>query len=160
MIARRDWQAPFRHIASELSWADLTIANLECALTRRYPPPEDPYTLRFLSYPDALAGLQLAGIDAVSLANNHSMDFGWLALQDTKEALAAAGIACSAQGSTSKAHLNLPSSVLGHRPLHCWALMVSLLTGMARPMSHRGLRHLIPSSSSTLSVPLQIRRRS
>ena len=98
MIARRDWQAPFRHIASELSWADLTIANLECALTRRYPPPEDPYTLRFLSYPDALAGLQLAGIDAVSLANNHSMDFGWLALQDTKEALAAAGIASFGAG--------------------------------------------------------------
>ncbi|MFN3337562.1 MAG: CapA family protein [Thermomicrobium sp.] len=91
MSARRDWQAPFRYVATELSWADLTIANLECALTRRYPPPEDPYTLRFLSYPDAVAGLQLAGIDAVSLANNHSMDFGWFALQDTKEALAAAG---------------------------------------------------------------------
>ncbi len=105
MVQRKDWQAPFRAVADELSWADLTIANLECALTRRYAPPEDPRTLRFLSFPEAIAGLQLAGIDAVSLANNHSMDFGWQALQDTKDALAQVGIVSFGAGANVESAL-------------------------------------------------------
>ncbi|MDW8059981.1 MAG: CapA family protein [Thermomicrobium sp.] len=98
MAARNDWSAPFRGVASELGWADLTVANLECALTVRYLPPDDPYTLRFLTLPDAVAGLELAGIDAVSLANNHSMDFGPLALFDTQEILRKADIASFGAG--------------------------------------------------------------
>ncbi len=92
MAARGDWAAPFRSIAFELSWADLTVVNLECALTRRVHPPADPYTLRFMSFPEAIAGLALSGIDAVSLANNHSMDFGYAALQDTMQVCREAGI--------------------------------------------------------------------
>jgi poly-gamma-glutamate capsule biosynthesis protein CapA/YwtB (metallophosphatase superfamily) len=92
MAARGDWASPFRSIASELSWADLTIVNLECALTRRFQPPADPYTLRFMSFPEAIAGLTLAGIDAVSLANNHSMDFGYAAVQDTRQVCEEVGI--------------------------------------------------------------------
>ncbi len=93
MADRNDWTAPFRMIASETSWADLTIGNLECALSDRFTPPENPYTLRFLSSTRAVRGLTLAGIDAVSLANNHSMDFGPAALADTQQALGEAGIA-------------------------------------------------------------------
>ena len=92
MAARGDWVAPFRSIASELSWADLTVVNLECALTRRFQPPADPYTLRFMSFPDAIAGLALSGVDAVSLANNHSMDFGYVAVQDTMKVCQKTGI--------------------------------------------------------------------
>ncbi|MCX2725961.1 CapA family protein [Thermomicrobium sp. 4228-Ro] len=87
-----DWQAPFRDVADELARSDLTIGNLECALSDRFPPPDDPYTMRFLTFPRAVDGLTLAGIDAVSLANNHSMDFGADALRDTQAALDRAGI--------------------------------------------------------------------
>ncbi|MCS7051666.1 MAG: CapA family protein, partial [Thermomicrobium sp.] len=92
MSTRSDWASPFRLVAEELRWSDLTIGNLECALTDRYAAPSDPHTLRFLTLPRAVEGLQLAGIDAVSLANNHSLDFGWLALEDTRRTLDGVGI--------------------------------------------------------------------
>lgn len=98
MTARGDWSAPFRRIADELSWSDLTVGNLECALSSRFSPPDDPYTLRFLSFPAAIEGLLFAGIDAVSLANNHSMDFGADGLLDTRRALGDHGIVAFGAG--------------------------------------------------------------
>jgi poly-gamma-glutamate synthesis protein (capsule biosynthesis protein) len=88
-----DWAAPFRRVAPLLAGADLTLANLECALTASFSPPDDPYTMRFMSSPAAVEGLLLAGIDAVSLANNHSMDFGPVGLRDTIAVLDAQSIA-------------------------------------------------------------------
>jgi poly-gamma-glutamate synthesis protein (capsule biosynthesis protein) len=113
MAARGDWAAPLRLVASELAWTDLTVANLECALTHRFAPPDDPYTLRFLSFPEAITGLQLSGIDAVSLANNHSMDFGPLALADTRQALAEAGILSFGAGEDLAAALAPAELALG-----------------------------------------------
>mgnify|MGYP001127086822 CR=1 FL=1 len=95
-----DWAAPFRLVASVLADADLTVANLECALTSSFSPPEDPYTMRFMSVPKAVEGLLLAGIDVVSLANNHSMDFGPVGLRDTIAVLDAHGIAHIGAGET------------------------------------------------------------
>lgn len=95
-----DWSAPFRAVAPLLAEADLTIADLECALTDSFAPPDDPYTMRFMTYPQAVEGLLLAGIDAVSLANNHSMDFGPQGMRDTLATLQAHGIAHCGIGET------------------------------------------------------------
>jgi hypothetical protein len=37
-----DWAAPFRAVAPLLAGADLTVADLECALTSSFAPPDDP----------------------------------------------------------------------------------------------------------------------
>ncbi len=95
-----DWAAPFRAVAPLLAEADLTIADLECALTGSFAPPDDPYTMRFMTYPQAVEGLLLAGIDAVSLANNHSMDFGAQGMRDTLKTLEGRGIAHFGIGET------------------------------------------------------------
>jgi poly-gamma-glutamate synthesis protein (capsule biosynthesis protein) len=50
--------------------------------------PDDPYTFMFTTNAAAVEGLVLAGIDGVSLANNHSMNFGELGLEDTLAVLA------------------------------------------------------------------------
>lgn len=95
-----DWAAPFRSVAPLLAGADLTVADLECALTSSFAPPDDPYTMRFMTLPQAVEGLLLAGIDAVSLANNHSMDFGAQGMRDTLATLQAHGIAHCGIGET------------------------------------------------------------
>ena len=68
--------------------ADLVVGNLEGTLTDRGEPLVKTYAFRT---PPALVGA-LAPFDAVSLANNHSTDFGTAGLQDTLTALDGAGI--------------------------------------------------------------------
>jgi len=87
-----DYTRPFTPTQSWLSAADLTIANLEGALSDEIEPPTDPYTYYFVGSGHFTAGLRYAGVDAVSLANNHSMNFGAEGLSDTLTILRQAGI--------------------------------------------------------------------
>lgn len=103
MMAFGDFTHPFKKIAAELSTYDLTIANLEGNLSASIPPPSDPHTFSFISDPAMIEGFKLAGIDAVSLANNHSRwnSAGWgaSALLDTMSSLNAGGVAYFGAGS-------------------------------------------------------------
>jgi poly-gamma-glutamate capsule biosynthesis protein CapA/YwtB (metallophosphatase superfamily) len=92
MVAYDDWAAPFRSIYPELTWADLTISNLECALSDNFETPTHPTTFDFKTAEAAIAGLQLGQIDVVSLANNHSYNFGAIGMRDTMRVLREAGI--------------------------------------------------------------------
>jgi poly-gamma-glutamate synthesis protein (capsule biosynthesis protein) len=82
-IARRGPRWPWLSVAPVLRSADLAIANLEGAVsTRGAPWPGKLYTFR--GPPRALrAAASYAGIDVVSLANNHSLDYGRTAFLDT-----------------------------------------------------------------------------
>jgi hypothetical protein len=72
--------------------ADLSVLNLETAITERGSPEPKEWTFR--AAPSALDALALAGIDAVSMANNHGLDFGeGDALGDSLAARAAAPLA-------------------------------------------------------------------
>ncbi len=92
MTRLNDFAAPFRLVADELKHADLTIGNLECSLSDSIAPPSDPYTFLFITSATAVDGLTLAGIDGVTRANNHSMNFGVGGMHDTSAALDKAGI--------------------------------------------------------------------
>jgi poly-gamma-glutamate capsule biosynthesis protein CapA/YwtB (metallophosphatase superfamily) len=92
MYENNDWLSPFPLVADELQKGDLTIGNLECAITDSFAPPEDPRTFSFMTFTDAVEGLQFAGFHALSGANNHALDFGVVGMRDTTEALEAAGI--------------------------------------------------------------------
>ncbi|GAB3858471.1 hypothetical protein GCM10027610_096400 [Dactylosporangium cerinum] len=84
----KDPATAFGPIASQLSAADLTIVNLETAITSR--GAEEPKTYHFRTTPVAIDALKAAGIDAVSIANNHTLDYGRVGLLDTLDALHAA----------------------------------------------------------------------
>ena len=74
--------------------ADLLVLNLECCISERgerWPDPRKPFFFRAL--PAAVQTLKLLGVDCVTLANNHALDYGADALLDTFEHLRAAGIA-------------------------------------------------------------------
>ncbi len=80
--------------------ADITVVNLECPLTDTGTPhPTKPIIFR--SSPENVAGLAYAGIDVVSLANNHIIDFGLEGLQQTQSVLADSGILYSGAGAHS-----------------------------------------------------------
>lgn len=97
LIARKGGKAPLASMASLLKSADLTLGNLECALSRRGSAvPGKAFTFR--GDPKAVQGLTAAGFDVVSLGNNHARDFGSVALQDTVSNLNKAHIAHAGAG--------------------------------------------------------------
>jgi poly-gamma-glutamate capsule biosynthesis protein CapA/YwtB (metallophosphatase superfamily) len=71
-------------IARTLRAADLTMVNLESAITERGTP--QPKDFRFRTSAAALDVLDAAGVDVVSLANNHAIDYGQVGLRDTLRA--------------------------------------------------------------------------
>lgn len=83
---------PFDSIASTLANADITAANLESPL-RTDAPSTQSGSLVLRGYPPGLKGVQKAGVDLVTLANNHIPDMGLPGLQETKKLLDADGIA-------------------------------------------------------------------
>ena len=81
--------------------ADLFVLNLECCISERgrpWPDPRKPFFFR--APPVAVETLVHLGVDCVTLANNHALDFGAEALLDTLELLAAAGIAAVGAGAS------------------------------------------------------------
>lgn len=81
--------------------ADVRICNLECVLADRGEPwAATPKVFHFRSDAKNVAVLQAARVDAVSLANNHSLDFGYQALSDMLALLDATGIRHAGAGRT------------------------------------------------------------
>lgn len=73
--------------------ADLLVLDLECCVSargERWPDPWKPFFFR--APPAAVDALTQLGVDCVTLANNHALDFGPVALLDTLDHLRAAGI--------------------------------------------------------------------
>ncbi|MFD3457299.1 CapA family protein [Streptomyces sp. NPDC058691] len=73
-----------------LSAADFAMVNLESAITTRGTP--EPKLYHFRTPPQALDALRRSGIDAVTMANNHAVDYGPQGLADTIAAAHAAPI--------------------------------------------------------------------
>lgn len=92
MVKYDDYTWPFLKIADFLQSADLTMINLESPFinTKDYFVPTGSFM--FKADPRAIEGLLLAGIDLVSLANNHSLNQGRIGLQESFSILNEAGI--------------------------------------------------------------------
>jgi poly-gamma-glutamate capsule biosynthesis protein CapA/YwtB (metallophosphatase superfamily) len=71
----------FGPIASLLRSADLTVVNLETAVTSGGQP--QPKYYHFRTRPAAFTALRDAGIDVANMANNHVLDYGRTGLADT-----------------------------------------------------------------------------
>ncbi len=87
----------FAPIAPLLRRADLVVVNLETAVTERgEPAPNKQY--HFRAPASAFRALRAGGIDVVTLANNHGMDYGEVGLRDTLKSAKAAGVALIGAG--------------------------------------------------------------
>jgi poly-gamma-glutamate synthesis protein (capsule biosynthesis protein) len=88
-------------LVTHLIDGDIAFANLEGALTDRGEPWPKGYNFR--TPPRFASGLRDAGFDVVSLANNHSMDYGQVGLLDTIDALGDVGVRSTGAGADAAA---------------------------------------------------------
>src|SRR5919106_2982768 len=101
-VAERLAEAPPQSLfAPELveavATADLCVVNPECCISER-GEPAPRRVFHFRAPPAAVEALAHLGVDCVTLANNHALDFGPEALLDTFEHLRAAGIRWAGAG--------------------------------------------------------------
>lgn len=87
--------------AKTLRAADFAMVNLETAVTTRGTP--EPKEFHFRAPPSAYRAVRSAGIDLVSLANNHALDYGRVGLTDTLTAARAAGVPTVGAGQNAAA---------------------------------------------------------
>lgn len=76
-----DPAAPLRPLRRRLDSADITVGNLESTLSQAGPPQQGGES--FAADPAVLGGLSTAGFDLLTLANNHTGDYGQRALLQT-----------------------------------------------------------------------------
>jgi poly-gamma-glutamate capsule biosynthesis protein CapA/YwtB (metallophosphatase superfamily) len=89
--------------------ADAFVLNLECCISERgerWPDPAKPFFFR--APPAATEVLARLGVDCVTLANNHALDYGVEALLDTFASLQEAGIAWVGAG-VDREHARAPA---------------------------------------------------
>ncbi|SHE93119.1 CapA family protein [Streptoalloteichus hindustanus] len=80
-------------VRKALAQADLVVLNLECCVSERGSPWPDPEKrFWFRAPPSAATDLAELGVNCVTLANNHALDYGARALLDTLDHLSRVGI--------------------------------------------------------------------
>lgn len=84
------WAYGFAKVKDITQKADLFVVNLECPFTTR--EEKIAKNFNFKASPALIASLQAGGVDVVSLANNHLMDYGAEGLYETQATLDAARI--------------------------------------------------------------------
>ncbi|MBS2535711.1 CapA family protein [Catenulispora sp. NF23] len=89
LIDRAAPRTVFRHVAEVIQAADIAFANCEQMYSDRLENPVSRHPSH--SDPDNIDALEFAGFDVLSLANNHTMDWGGDALIDTLSRLRARG---------------------------------------------------------------------
>lgn len=100
IIETQGVDAIFDSLRTALQRPDLALVNLECAYTTaetRHPTK----SIAFKSQPQNLTGVVNAGVDGVSLANNHVFDYMEGGLQETLQGLASLGLPGTGAGFTS-----------------------------------------------------------
>ena len=90
----------FSGVAPVLAQADLLAGNLECVITDQGQPQPKSYTFR--APPAAVQALSATGFDVLSLANNHSMDYGIDGLADMVTRLRQAGVGAVGAGADAE----------------------------------------------------------
>jgi len=91
VAAREGYAYFFANVKTLLTEDDLTIANFEGVLKSDHKRRSNK-TYTFRGLPTYAQILRLGSVEAVSLANNHSMDYGALGYETTQYALGAAGV--------------------------------------------------------------------
>lgn len=100
-LKKEGYDYPYEFVKDLFQKDDLTVLNLETPVTTRGTAAKDK-TFVFKSPPKALPAMAKAGVDAVSLANNHSLDQGAEGLLDTIDHLKKNKVDSFGAGANSK----------------------------------------------------------
>ncbi len=92
ILRQKGYDHPFNGVKNELAPGDINIANLESPIAEGGEEYSEK-KFRFRAELQAAKAIRDAGFNLVTLANNHSMDFGSEALAETLQHLSDNGIA-------------------------------------------------------------------
>ena len=130
--------------------ADVNVANLEVSYTSR-GTPHPTKSVVFRSRPENIAGLAVAGVDLVTIGNNHIIDYGEIGMLDTMAGLDGLGIPYCGAGSGealalqpaffSRDGVRLGFLGLSNRTGREWNYQPFLDAGWDKP----GFAHLLPT---------------
>jgi len=93
--------AAYGDVIEELRRKDLSVANLELALSDR-GEPIIKCGPNLIGPPAAIEGVTFGGFDVMKMANNHTLDYGQDALADTIELVRANGMEVLGQGADAE----------------------------------------------------------
>lgn len=101
-MRQKGLEYPFASTTNFLQNADIAFGNLETSIT---PGPEVlPFEMSFRANPESTVALRDAGFDVLSLANNHTMNFGEVGMRDTLRHLDEVGIVHAGGGTETEAN--------------------------------------------------------
>jgi poly-gamma-glutamate synthesis protein (capsule biosynthesis protein) len=120
-----------------VSEASLSIGNFEIALSDKGCPVEKLLNMR--ASRDLAPDLRVLGVDVVTVANNHAVDYGWPALEDTVEALQGAGLEVVGAGPTIAQAVRPAIKEVQNRRIGIIAFSCLLPTGMAAGPNRPGI---------------------
>lgn len=113
---QRNWKFPFLKIAKDLKEADVLFGNLEGPISDKGRKIGSIYSFR--ADPKVIEGLNYAGFDILSVANNHIFDYGREAMEDTFLRLKKVGIDYIGGGFNEKeAYDSLIKEIRGPAPV-------------------------------------------
>lgn len=129
--------ADVREVFDILRNADVAVGNFEISLTDKGAPLEKLLTIR--ADPHVARDVPELCLDVVTVANNHSIDYGWDALRDSMDRLQATGLRVIGAGSTlGEAMRPVVATVNGMR-IGIIAFSCLLPAGMAAAPNRPGL---------------------
>lgn len=99
-MERHGYDYPFASTSEYIRMADIAFGNLETPITPGLPVL--PYEMSFRADPEVATALKEAGFDVLSLANNHTPNFGEAGIRDTLRYLDEAGIAYVGAGANAR----------------------------------------------------------
>ena len=143
---------PFDTVAPLLQAADLALVNLETPVMAE-PPPTSAWgtRMRFVATPDRLATLAAAGVDVVSLANNHHYDLRTAGVAETPGHCASAGLTVIGAARTEPA---LRVETLTARGRRIGAIAVSTVRNGDQREGEPLLPHAMPRDLARAVTPL------
>ena len=135
----------FERVTPLFEGVDLLVGNLEGAFSDRGERLNKHYTFR--APPRLAVALRDAGFDAVSLANNHALDYGPVSLADTRDTLDAIGVGYFGAGAGSDEAMRplvLEASGMRVALLGFSAVNSSVFATSSRPGVGGGVRERAP----------------
>jgi Bacterial capsule synthesis protein PGA_cap len=145
-------------MARTLAAADLSIVNLETAVTTRGAPQPKEFTFR--APPAAFTALKAAGVDVVTMANNHGLDYGPVSVPDALAAAAARSMPVIGIGeNAAQAYAPWIVTLRGQRIafLAATAFLVpqSLVPSWSAGRHHPGLAMAMPGHAAALVAAVE-----
>lgn len=92
MVEKLGYEYFFAHVKDFFATDDLTVVNLEGVLSDSAKGENTKKTYRFRGAPEYTEILKLGNVEVVTVANNHTQDFGERGYNDTLMALQRAGL--------------------------------------------------------------------